>query len=110
MPIMNKLKAFGFLLVFLVPAQMPLAAWLAAQTGGPNAMVWFPLFFLFVMLPAADYLLGHDPVNVPADDERAIATNPWFKTLTLLALPIQLALLAWSGYWFVHARISRFPT
>jgi alkane 1-monooxygenase len=106
MPIMDRLKAFGFLLVFLVPAQMPLAAWLAARTGWLDAMAWFPLFFLFVMLPATDYLLGHDPVNVAADAERAVALDPWFKSLTLLALPVQLALLAWSGYWFVHAPLG----
>ena len=33
-------------------------------------MAWFPLFFLFVMLPSVDYLLGHDPANIPADRER----------------------------------------
>ena len=106
--IMNRLKAFGFLLVFLVPAQMPLAAWLVEHSAWPNVMTWFPLFFLFVMLPTVDYLLGHDPVNVPAEAERRVALDPWFKALTLLALPVQLALIAWSGYWFVHAQLSWF--
>lgn len=104
--IMNRLKALGFLLVFLVPAQMPVAAWLVEHSTWPNAMAWFPLFFLFVMLPAADFLLGHDPANVPADAEREVALNPWFKLMTLMALPVQLALLAWSGHWFVHADLS----
>ncbi len=103
---MTRLKTFAFLMVFLVPAQMPLAAWLAARTGWTDAMAWFPLFFLFVMLPSVDFILGHDPVNVPASQEAAVARNPWFKTLTLLALPVQLALLAWSGTWFVHAGLT----
>src|SRR5689334_15415636 len=76
---MNRWKALGFTLVFLVPAQMPLAAWLGARTGWLDAMCWFPLFFLFVMLPAVDYLLGHDPANVAPADERAVALNPWFR-------------------------------
>lgn len=103
---MTRLKAYAFLLVFLVPAQMPLAAWLAARTGWTDAMAWFPLFFLFVMLPSVDFILGHDPANVPVADEAAVARDPWFKALTLLALPVQLALLAWSGTWFVHAGLS----
>ncbi|MEO8160740.1 MAG: alkane 1-monooxygenase [Arenimonas sp.] len=103
---MNRLKAFGFLLVFVVPALMPLAAWLSVRSGYANAMAWFPLFFLFVLLPACDYLLGHDPVNVPTDREKSVALDPWFKTLTLLALPVQLALLVFSGYWFVHGGMN----
>ncbi len=103
---MNRLKAFGFLLVFLVPVQMPLAAWLGARTGHADAMAWFPLLFLFVMLPAADYLIGHDPANVAVEHEREVALQPWFRALTLLALPVQLALLAWSGAWFVQADLG----
>ena len=103
---MSRFKAFAFLLVFLVPAQMPLAAWLGARTGCPNLMAWFPLFFLFVMLPLVDTLLGHDPVNVLVEREREVALDPWFKALTLLALPVQLVLVAWSGYWFVHANLN----
>ena len=103
---MTRTKALAFLLVFLVPAQMPLAAWLGARSGWPNLMAWFPLFFLFVMLPAVDFLLGHDPANVPAEKEREVALDPWFKALTLLALPVQLLLIFWSGAWFVHAGLN----
>lgn len=100
---MTRLKSVAFLLVFLVPLQMPLAAWLGQRSGQPGLMAWFPLLFLFVLLPAADYLLGHDPVNVPTNGEAAVANSLWFRALTLLALPVHLALLAWSAHWFVHA-------
>lgn len=96
-------KALAFLLVFVVPALMPAAAWLGTATGRPDLMAWFPLFFLFVLLPTLDYALGHDPVNVPADRERKVAQSPWFKALTLACLPVQLAVLAWSAAWFVAA-------
>jgi alkane 1-monooxygenase len=103
---MYRWKALGFAFVFLVPAQMPLAAWLGARTGYLDAMCWYPLFFLFVMLPALDYLLGHDPADVPVAEERAVALQPWFRALTVLALPVQLALLAWSGAWFAHTDLQ----
>jgi len=103
---MKAAKALGFTLVFAVPAQMPLAAWLGAQSGWTNAMCWYPLLFLFVLLPAFDYWLGRDPVNVPAEQERAIALHPWFRTLTLLALPVHVALLAVSGRWFQQSLLD----
>lgn len=99
-------KALAFLLVFVVPALMPLSAWLATGTGLPDLMAWFPLFFLFVLLPAVDYLLGHDPVNVPAERERSVAQQAWFKALTLACLPVHLAVLAWSAHWFVGAELG----
>ena len=57
--------------MFVVPALMPFAAWLGAATGYRDAAAWFPLFFLFVLLPACDYALGHDPFN-PAPELRPI--------------------------------------
>lgn len=99
-------KRLAFLLVFIVPLLMPAAAWLGHASGRMELMAWFPLFFLFVLLPAADYALGHDPVNVAPDQERAMSANPWFRGLTLACLPVQLALLAWSAHWFAQAGLG----
>lgn len=96
-------KRFAFLLVFMVPALMPAAAWLGRATGREDLLAWFPLFFLFVLLPMADYALGHDPVNVPPGQERAVSHSAWFRGLTFACLPVQLAVLAWSAWWFSHA-------
>lgn len=100
-------KRLGFLFVFVVPALMPAAAWLGARSGHPDLMAWFPLFFLFVLLPVADYALGHDPRNPAPDEARALeadgVSSGWFKTMTLAALPAQLGVMAWSGWHLVHA-------
>ena len=100
---MDRTKAAGFALVFLVPAQMPLAAWLGARSGHPDLAAWWPLAFLFVLLPGADYLLGRDPRNVPPEREAAVSRQPWFRALTLLALPVHLGVLAFSMDWFARA-------
>lgn len=65
-------KRSGFLIVFVVPALMPVAAWLGARSGHHDAMAWFPLFFLFVLLPLVDYALGHDPDNPPLSAASAL--------------------------------------
>lgn len=103
---MDKAKAAGFALVFLVPAQMPLAAWLAARGVVPDAAAWFPLVFLFVLLPSLDYLLGHDPGNVPVEREAAVSRQAWFRALTLLALHAHLLVLVFSMDWFARAGLG----
>ena len=42
--------AASLLLVFVVPALMPAAAWLGTFTGRPDASAWFPLFFLAIIM------------------------------------------------------------
>lgn len=100
---MPRWKSLGFLLVFVVPALMPAAAWLGAHAGHADAAAWFPLLFLFVLLPLADYAIGHDPRNPDASQMAALENDRWFRTLTLLALPVQIWLLAWSGRHFAEA-------
>lgn len=95
-------KRLGFLTVFVVPALMPAAAWLGARTGQPGLMAWFPLFFLFVLLPLADFALGHDPRNPDPAQSFALEGDAWFRVMTLLALPVQLGVLAWSAMQFAQ--------
>jgi alkane 1-monooxygenase len=99
---MSRLKALGFLLVFVVPALMPAAAWLGRVSAHPDALAWFPLFFLFVLLPVLDYALGQDPSNPQPAQQAMLDAQPWFRVLTLACLPAQALLLAWSGWYFVH--------
>jgi hypothetical protein len=94
--------------LFVVPALMPMAAWLGAHLGMPSLMAWFPLFFLFVLLPVADYALGHDPRNLDAEATITLEQDGWFKCMTFAALPAQLGVLAWSGWHFVHAGFDVF--
>lgn len=98
-------KRLGFLLVFVVPALMPAAHALGMATGAHDASAWFPLFFLFVLVPALDYALGRDPSN-PGDP--AIESDRWFAALTLAAVPVQLALLAWSARVYASAPFGPF--
>jgi alkane 1-monooxygenase len=100
---MRALKPAGYLLAFVVPALMPVSAWLAQRTGWHEAAAWFPLLFLFVLLPLADYAIGRDASN-PADaaDVEALEARAGYRLLTLLALPVQLVLLAWSAWAWIE--------
>jgi alkane 1-monooxygenase len=95
---MTSLKRYGYLLMFLVPALMPASAWMIGRSEHPDAAAWFPLFFLFVLLPLADYAIGTDSSN-PRDDAEidALEGQHWYRALTLACLPIQLVLVAWTA-------------
>lgn len=100
---MNVLGRLGFALVYTVPALMPLSAALGAWTGHVDLAAWLPLAVLFGLVPIADYALGRDSSNpTPAQAER-LEADAWFRGLTLLALPVHLAVLAWSAQHAVSA-------
>lgn len=96
-------KRYGFLAVFAVPALLPLSAWLGTRGGHPDLLAWLPLFALFVLLPLADLALGHDPRNPAPQDVPTLAHDPWFRGLTLLAVPVQYATLAWALWYWTDA-------
>jgi alkane 1-monooxygenase len=97
---MSAWKSASFLLAFLVPALMPAAAALGAWSGRADLAAWFPLVFLFVLLPAADYALGIDRSNPDPAQAEALERSLWFRALTWACLPVQLGLLAWSTAHF----------
>jgi len=97
---------FGFLAVFLVPALPPLSAWMGNVSGYANVFAWFPLIFLFALLPVADYLVGRDPSNPDELEAEVLEQQTWYRWLTLACVPIFLILLFWSAWWFAHAALS----
>jgi alkane 1-monooxygenase len=103
LPVMSRIKALSFLLAYLVPALMPFSAWLGSIGSSPDLAAWFPLFFLFVLLPLADYAIGVGRENPDAATATALESTLYFRALTWLCLPVQLLLLAWSTWYFAQA-------
>ena len=103
---MSRARALAFLLAYVVPALMPAAAWLGAWTGRVDAAAWFPLAFLFVLLPLADYAIGIGRENPSASEAAALEASLYFRVITWLCLPVQLVLLAWSAAYFVSTPMS----
>lgn len=98
---MHRLKALGYLLAFVTPALMPISASMAQSgTLAPDLAAWFPLLFLFVLLPLFDYLIGKDASNPDEIEAERLQLRRWYQLLTLACLPIQLALVYWSSLQF----------
>lgn len=103
---MSRTTALSFLAAYLVPALMPLAAWLGWTSGWHDLSAWFPLFFLFVLLPLADYAIGTGRENPDEDQALQLEASLYFRVLTWLCLPIQVALLIWSIGYIVQAPLE----
>jgi alkane 1-monooxygenase len=82
------LQAVPHAIGFVLP---PIIVW-SASLGG--AWTFLPVALLYVALPALDALWGLNPTNAGADAP-ALGANPWFRSVTWLWVPVQLALIAW---------------
>lgn len=98
--LMLKMKKWAYLLVLVAPIMMVLS-WYLAERNPAMADFWafFPLIFVFGIIPVVDWLVGKDPANpdehtqVPEMSEEKI-----YRWFTLSIFPIQLAMLAFTGW------------
>jgi len=92
-----------YLLAYIPPALLPLAAWLGQLTGWIDAFAWLPMLVLFVLLPIIDAWLGADASRPPDDGEtfESLQGTSAYRWLTLFCVPMQWMLLAWS-LWHWH--------
>jgi alkane 1-monooxygenase len=91
MAISTRLKAYGYLSVFLIPLLIPATILAAQQFGNVNAWMWLPMACLFVLLPSADYLIGRDTINPQTEHSAQLEADRYYRWLTLLCVPVYLA-------------------
>ncbi|CCU71603.1 MULTISPECIES: alkane 1-monooxygenase [Thalassolituus] len=103
-----QLKKYGYLVV-LLPAilwPMSISLW---ESNGANSDLWFffPLFFVFGIIPILDHLVGKDPFNPNEEmDVPSMSAEKWYPFLTILTLPVMLANVTYAGFLFVDDRIG----
>ncbi|MGN6383732.1 MAG: alkane 1-monooxygenase, partial [Dyella sp.] len=89
-------RDLGFLLAFST-ALLPAGAWQLMRFGVPPGLAaWFPVGFIFGLVPWIDALCGDERRN---EDDAAAVTRlehaHYFPMLTALVVPVWLGLLAW---------------
>ena len=101
------IRKTGYLLFLLTPVLMPAGWLLGRDTGLPDLMAWYPVFWIFGLIPLLDYAVGRDTANPDEATETPVMQRQlYYRVLTLLALPIQVLLLAWAGWVFVHGDLG----
>lgn len=98
-----RIRDLGFLLAFTT-ALLPLGTPVLIDAGiSVSLAVWFPLVFIFVVVPCIDALCGDELHNGPTIEQSAQLRYPsFFRLLPLLVLPVWLATLAWCTWQFSH--------
>lgn len=98
-----RLRDLGFLLAFST-ALLPWGSRALAHAGVPlDLAAWFPLVFLFGVVPLIDALCRDERGNwvTPADAAK-LEQNLFYRLLPMLALPLWLATLAWCIWQFTQ--------
>ncbi len=82
----------GFLTAFIVPSLAILGFYL----GGFYNLI--TIFFIFLVIPIADYLIGEDPENMEADQARIISEQFYYRLITYMWAIFQVSFLFWGSY------------
>lgn len=78
----------------LIGFVLPPVIFVSLQLGG--AWTFLPLLVVYGVLPLADHSSGGNPDNPARGIEGELSTNPWFRAITWIWVPTQLALLIWA--------------
>ncbi|UZK03280.1 alkane 1-monooxygenase [Venatoribacter cucullus] len=104
---MITVKKYAYLLVVIPPALLLLSQWLWQHFGYPDLFAFLVLGFVFGLIPLLDHLVGQDPVNPDEQQEvPRLSEETFYRVLTLLCLPMQLATIVWAGHVFMTTEMS----
>ena len=104
---MITVKKYAYLLVVIPPALLLLSQWLWERFGYTDLFAYFVLCFVFGLIPVLDHVVGQDPVNPDEQQEvPRLSDETFYRVLTLLCLPMQLATIAWGGHVFMTTEMS----
>ena len=87
-------KRYGFLLGFL-PLALPIGAWYRMEMTEWQIFAWSPLVVIFGLVPLVDRWMGNDLNNPEGDLVFSLGEDPWYSSLLVVVVPLQLALVFW---------------
>lgn len=97
---MGLLRKIGFFSAFIIPALVIVGFY----AGG-----WWnfaALAFVFALVPLADYTLGIDKTNVPADQATVVGEEFYYRFVTYVWTFVQFAFVGWASYSLATASMS----
>jgi alkane 1-monooxygenase len=76
---------------------LPLALLVGARQGGP--WTFLPIALVYLLVPILDAASGLNPDSPEGTQAMELGANRWFRLLTWLWVPVQLALIVWAIGW-----------
>ena len=98
-------KRYGFLLGFL-PLALPIGAWYRIETTDWAFFTWLPLVVIFGLVPLVDRWMGNDLNNPEGDVVFSLGEDPWYSSLLVVVVPLQLALVFWGVGVFANSNLG----
>jgi alkane 1-monooxygenase len=102
-----KVKKYAYLLVTLPSLVILVSVWMGNQYGHMDFFAFTTVFFVFLLVPILDHIIGQDPVN---PDEKTqvpeLSKEVFYRILTLLCLPMQVATIFYGGHILMSADMT----
>ena len=95
-------KRYLWPLSVLLPT-LPLVCSVFYLANGVEWVLWVPLFVVYAMVPAMDWLLGQDESNPPETLVPELESDPYYRILTYFAVPLHYVGLI-AGVWLVASQ------
>ncbi|NNF67563.1 MAG: alkane 1-monooxygenase [Gammaproteobacteria bacterium] len=100
------LKKPGYLAFLIVPLLPLISYHLGKLAQQPGLFAWLTVFFVFGVIPLADFLIGQDPSNPTPEQMPALEEDRWYRYLVLSCVPLMTIVLVWGGVVFVSSDLS----
>lgn len=105
--LMLKIKKWGYLSIFIIIPILPWSWYHGVQNGTQDFWAWFPLLFIFGIIPVLDYIIGKDPSNPDEETQvPSMSQERIYRAVTLMVVPAWLSLLAFCGWVFANTDFS----
>ncbi len=98
-------KRYLWPLGLLVPL-LPFVGWGLVEATGSGVFWWFGPFFLFVVMPIMDTLIGKDADNPPDGAIAHLEQDRYYRWCTYLFLPLQYGALVWACWEWTHGDLA----
>jgi alkane 1-monooxygenase len=90
-------KRYLWIIGALVPL-IPVGIWGLYALTGSTAVWYFGPFFVFVVIPLVDLVVGRDGANPPDELLEAIEADRYYRWVTYAFIPVQVAGFVWGAY------------
>ena len=97
----------GYSLTLLLALFLPFSYWAGIHFDLLNIWAYFPLFFIYILIPMLDHIVGTDSANPDESNEVPSMSKEWFyPLLTLLTIPVHCLCLLYSVTVFTAGELS----
>lgn len=102
-------KRYAWILGSIVPL-LPVVAWGLVSLTGLDVFWYFGLFFLLVLVPSLDFVIGSDAENPPDSVLAWLEEDRYYRFVTYAFIPVQYASLVFACWMWASGDLSTFSS